>query len=43
MSSVTIVLQKSLKYVINNNIAINNLKYVIHNNLMHVFKEICYT
>ena len=43
MSSVTIVLQKSLKYVINNNIAINNLKYVMHNNLMHVFKEICYT
>ena len=43
MSCVTIILHKSLEYVIYNNIAINNLKYVIHNNLVHVFEEICYT
>lgn len=43
MSRVTILLHKSLKYVINNNIKMNILKYVIHSNLMHIFKGICYT
>lgn len=42
MSYVKIVLRKSLKYVINNNIENNNLKYVVHNNSMYIFKEIYY-
>jgi len=40
---VTIWLQKSLKYVINNNIENDKRKYVIHDNLLHIFQEICYT
>lgn len=39
MSYVTISLQETQKYVINNNMTIDNLKYVIYNNSMHVFKK----
>lgn len=43
MSHVTITLQKSKKYVINNNIENENLKYVTYSNYTYIFEEICYT